>query len=243
MTIREEPIRYICDNLNMLCYLYHDDAVKTPRPGVLVFPGASGLGQWCREGARRLAESGYVTLAGDYWGDALFDGSLDPNTSAVTALYNTLVIDSPGKRRRATAAMKALLARPEVDKTKIAAMGYCFGGAMSLELALAGEDIKAAIGFHTSIHGIPLGDVRNIKGRVLICNGADDPVAPPEERVAFEAAMKGTGVRWQINVHGGVVHSFTDPYTKGADWVRYDTYATEDSWSAMLFLLRDVFGT
>jgi dienelactone hydrolase len=241
MTMREVEVRYTCDGLNMLTYLNYDDAVKTPRPGVLVFPGASGLGRWCREGAQRLAKEGYVTLACDYWGNAHFDDTMDTTKSTVTALYNELVVDPPTKRRRGKAALDALLARPEVDKTKIASMGYCFGGAFSLELAMTGADIKAVVGFHTSVHGVPLEDIRKIKGRVLICNGADDPVAPPPERAAFEAAAKGTGVNWQINVYGGVVHSFTDPYTKGTDWIRYDEHASEESWAAMLRLLKNVF--
>ena len=242
MAIHEEEIRYVCDDLPMLCYLYRGDGQNQnqPRPGVLVFPGASGLSTWCRGGARKLAEEGYVTLACDYYGNAFFDGSF--TSTETKARYEDIISDVSKKRRRAKAAFDALLARPEVDKTKIASMGYCFGGAMSLELAMSGAPLAAVIGFHTSFLGISWADVDNIHGRVLICNGSDDPIAPPEERIAFEMAMKGDGLRWQISVYGGVLHSFTDP-DANIEWARYDRFADQESWNAMRFLLKDVFET
>jgi dienelactone hydrolase len=242
MKIQTETISYVADGRPMQCRLYRDSDQKQPRPGVLVLPGASGLGPHCTDHAQRLAEQGFVTMAVDYYGDAYYDATY---ASPVTKdLYEGLINDTAKMRTRAGAALDALAARPEVDKSKLASMGYCFGGGLSMELAAAGAPIAAAIGFHSSFRGVTVAGLKDFKGRLLVCNGADDPIAPPDERAAFEAAVKGSGLKWHLHLYGGVVHSFTDPAStaRAAEWARYDAFAAESAWNSMLFLLRDVFG-
>jgi dienelactone hydrolase len=149
-------------------------------------------------------------------------------------------------RARGKGAFDALTARPEVDKTKMAAIGYCFGGTMALELALSGAPLAAAVGFHSGINSLSMADAKNVKGRLLICLGADDPWVPPEQRQKLEQDLKGTGVNWQLNLYGGQVHSFTNPKADARGDLktsRYDAYTDQDSWHAMLRLFKAVFGS
>jgi dienelactone hydrolase len=148
-------------------------------------------------------------------------------------------------RARARGGFDALVTRSEVDTARIAAIGYCFGGTMALELARSGAPLSAAIGFHSGLATARPQDARNIKGKVLACIGADDPGIPPEQRMAFEQEMRAAGVDWQMHLYGGVVHSFTNPAADKLgqpDFARYDAGADARSWSAMMALFAEVFG-
>lgn len=240
MAIRTEKLAYEIDGLTMVSDFYVDDAQAGPRPGVLVFPDARGMDDFTRERAKRLAGFGFATLAGDLYGDGRFIEDVDEAIGIAFPLAQ-----EPEKgRARAAAGLAALVARPEVDGSKTAAMGYCFGGNMSVELARSGADIAAAIGFHGGVVPPAPADSRRIKGKVLICTGAADPYIPPEMRAAFEKDMGDAGVDWRMHVYGGVYHSFTNP---GADDLglpdksRYDARADARSWQEMLKLLEEVF--
>ncbi|MDB5698712.1 MAG: hypothetical protein JWN69_1516, partial [Alphaproteobacteria bacterium] len=125
---------------------------------------------------------------------------------------------------------------PGVEAARIAAIGYCFGGFASLELARGGADVAAVVGFHS---GLPIDrpeDAWNIKGKVLILNGTADPVVPPEKRLAFETQMNAAGVDWQMHLYGGIQHSFTMQGVEklGLPGMAYDKNADARSWRAML---------
>ncbi len=243
MNIKTETISYTSDGCPMKSRLYWDGDQKQRRPGVLFFPGASGMGDHLYNECRRLAEKGFVVMAADYYGDAYYDGTYA--SPATKDLYEGLIGNAAKMRIRTKAAFDVLAARPEVDKSKIAAMGHCFGGGLSMELAASGATaLKVAVGFHSSFRGVTIADLKKWKGRLLVCNGADDPIAPPEERAAFETAVKGSGLRWQLHLYGGVVHSFTDPAAtaRAAEWANYDAFAAESAWNSMLLVLRDEFG-
>ena len=147
-------------------------------------------------------------------------------------------------RARALGPLVALIGRAEVDPTRVAAIGFCFGGTMSFELALAGADVKAAIGFHSGLKVTSPGEAGNIKGKILALIGADDPYIPPEAREEFIKMLTASGVDRTLTVYGGVVHSFTYP---GADQLgrpdfsRYDANADRRSWVQMADLLAEVF--
>jgi len=114
-------------------------------------------------------------------------------------------------RARINAALAALKARKEVDPKKIAAIGYCFGGTTALELARSGADIVGVVGFHAGLSTPNPADARNIKGKILICHGADDPVVPMPEVNAFLDEMKAAKVDYQLNIYSDAVHTFTNP--------------------------------
>jgi dienelactone hydrolase len=140
--------------------------------------------------------------------------------------------------------MDALCACPEVDTQRIAAIGFCFGGTMALELARGGAPILAAVGFHSGLATAAPQDAKNIRGRVLVCIGADDPLIPPQQRQDFEAEMRAGNVDWQMSLYGGVVHSFTNPAAdrmNRPESLRYDAKADASSWRQMRELFDEVF--
>lgn len=232
-------LSYAADGLSMRSHLYVDDAVTGARPGILVFPEGPGLGDHAKAKAQRLAGEGYAALACDLHGD---ESQL---TGDDVMAQLGLLMQAPDKTRaRARAAMEALTARPEVDGGRIAAIGFCFGGTMALELARSGAPIRAAVGFHSGLGTQAPQDAKNITARILVCLGADDPLITAESRIAFEQEMRGGGVDWRMHVYGGVVHSFTNPGADAAGQpalLRYDAGADARSWAEMIAVFAEVF--
>lgn len=234
-----EQINYVADSLNMRSELYLGEG-EGRRPGVLVFPEAFGLSDHARSRAQRLAEMGYLALACDLHGEARLEGDL--NTAI--GLIGALMADPLKTRARAQGGLEALLARPEVDPKRIAAIGFCFGGTMALELARSGAAIGAAVGFHSGLKTVRPEDAKNIKAKVLACVGADDPSIDFDQRKAFEEEMRAGGVDWQLNVYGGVVHSFTNKNAGKLgrpEFARYSAEADARSWASMRELFGEVF--
>ena len=147
-------------------------------------------------------------------------------------------------RAAAGAGLDVLLGDARVDTTRVAAIGYCFGGAVVLELARAGADVKAVVGFHPRLATRRPQDAANIKGKVLVCVGSEDPLISVEERLAFEEEMRGARVDWQMNLYGGAEHSFTRPGAEeaGIPGLRYHPLAERRSWRAMLDLFGEALG-
>lgn len=238
--MKHEILTYTADGLEMVSDVFAPEGDAT-RPGVLVFPEAFGLSGHARHSARRLAELGYVALACDLHGDA----KEIPDLNQVMGLLGPLRSDVSRIRARAAGGLKALLAAGGVDARRVAAIGYCFGGTMALELARSGADIVAAVGFHSGLGTQNPADAKAIKGKVLVCLGADDPLIPAADRAAFETEMREAGVDWRMNLYGGVVHSFTNPDADKAgrpEAIKYDAAADKRSWDEMLALFGEVFG-
>jgi dienelactone hydrolase len=237
--VTELELIYHADELTMRGALFLPDA-SAPTPGVLVFPEVFGLGEHAIGRARRLADMGYAALACDLHGDRAILAELSEAQKVSSALRENPLRN----RERAAPALAAFTARPEVDASRIAAIGFCFGGTMALELARGGADLRAIVGFHSGLATLRPQDAANIRGRVLVCIGADDPGIPAEQRAAFEAEMRQASVAWEMHLYGGTVHSFTNP---GADklgrpaMARYDARADRLSWGAMAGLFEEVF--
>jgi dienelactone hydrolase len=149
--------------------------------------------------------------------------------------------DPTGIRTRALAALDVLKSQKEVDPARLAAIGYCFGGTTSLEIARSGADVKAVVGFHSGLATARPQDAVNIKAKVLVCIGADDPIIPPEQRAAFEAEMKSAGVDWRLQLYGGAGHSFTNPAadSRGMKGFFYHEATDRRSWNAMIELFNE----
>lgn len=239
--MKSETLPYEADGLSMLGHFAWDETASGPRPAVLVFPEAFGLGGHAKSRAERLArEFGYAALACDLHGEQ----SVITDFGQVMPLLQPLRAEAARVRARTIRALEALVARPEVDATRVAAIGFCFGGTMAFELALAGADLKAAIGFHSGLAVTSPGAVKQIRGKVMALLGADDPGIPAEARNAFEALMREGGVDWQMTIYGGVVHSFTNEEANSfgrPEFARYDAKADARSWKQMADLLAEVF--
>ena len=233
-----EVLSYEADGLLMQSHLYFEDG-PSRRPGILVFPEAFGLSQHAKNQAQRLAELGYIDLACDLYGE----GKLFTGFQALGSTLDDLRKEPAKIRARAKGGLDALVARPEVDASRVAAIGYCFGGTMALELARGGNPILGVVGFHSGLATVAPQDAHNIKGKVLVCIGADDPVIPLQQRIDFENEMRNGEVDWQMDLYGGVVHSFTNP---GADKAglaqsRYNAKAAARSWATMRAFFDEIF--
>jgi dienelactone hydrolase len=230
--MNHEAVTYQADGLTMKSQLFFEPA-SDRRAGVLVFPEAFGLGQHAISRAERLAKEGYVAMACDVYGD----GRVISDLQEAVGLVQALSADPSRIRARAAGALAMLAARPEVDPTRIASIGFCFGGTMSLELARSGADLKAVVGFHSGLAtSAPSAGPKSIKARVLVCIGADDPMIPPDQRAAFEAEMREAEADWQIYVYGNTVHSFTNPEAGNLNMpnaIRYSPEVDARSWAAL----------
>jgi dienelactone hydrolase len=238
--MKSEELRYEADGLSMIGRFTWDETATSPRPGVLVFPEAFGLGEHAiGRGERLTREFGYAALACDLHGD----GKVIEDLAQVMPLLGPLRADASKVRDRTGKALAALTSRPEVDAGRTASIGFCFGGTMSYELALSGAEIRAAVGFHSGLTVTSPGDAGQIKGKVLALIGADDPGVPPADREAFEKMMREGGVDWQMMLYGGVVHSYTNPDAdkmNRPEFLRYDPIADKRSWKQMSDLFAEV---
>jgi dienelactone hydrolase len=239
--MKTESVHYEADGLKMIGHLAYDETISGSRPAVLVFPEAFGLGDHAKSRAERIAsEFGYVGMACDLHGEQKLVTQIDQ----VMTLLQPLRTDAAKVRARTVKALDALVGRPEVDAGRVAAIGFCFGGTMSFELALVGADIKAAVGFHSGLHVTSPDDAKQVRAKVLALLGADDPSIPAEAREAFSEMLNEGGVDWQITVYGGVVHSFTNKHADRMgrpDFARYDAKADARSWRQMSDLLAEAF--
>ena len=239
--MHNETLTYDADGLAMKSQLFYQPSAG-PRAGVLVFPEAFGLGPHAISRAERLARLGYVALACDIFGG----GTLLTDLTQAIGLLQPLYADTALMRARGEASFAALTARPEVDAGRIASIGFCFGGTVSLELARGGLDLKAVVGFHSGLKTTaPKSDAKSCKARVLVCIGADDPFIPPEERANFETEMRDGVVDWQMHLYGSTVHSFTNTEADKRNnpaAMRYSTEADASSWAAMRQLFSETLG-
>lgn len=237
--MQQETLTYEADGLSMRSRLVYEPAVG-PRAAVLVFPEAFGLDDRALARAAVLASLGYVALACDLHGE----GEVVPELADAMARLQPLFENPLRTRARALGALAALAARPEVDPTRIAAIGYCFPA--PLELARSGADVKAVAGFHTGLATqAPVNGSGVIKARVHVHVGADDPFIAAEHRSAFEAEMRAAGADWEMTVYGGTVHSFTNPDASKRNMphaIRYNADAESRSWASVLELFEAALG-
>jgi dienelactone hydrolase len=230
-------IEYDFDGIRLVGELSVDDSRRGTRPAILVSHEGNGLTDHARGRARALAELGYAAFALDYFG-----GGQALPADQVGARFGELNGDRLRTRAIAQAGLEVLLASEYADAGRVAAIGYCFGGTVSLELARGGTDLRAVVGFHSGLATDQPAGPGSITGPVLVCIGAEDPFIPAEQRLAFEDEMRAAGADWRLNLYGGAVHSFTNRTADGSNpALKYDQRADERSWRAMLDLFTEVF--
>lgn len=219
---------------------YPAAASAKPAPAVLVFPEWWGLTDYSRNRARQLADMGYVALAADMFGD----GKVAADPAEAGKLAGGFYFDRTKFRARAGAALAALSNRPEVDKSKIAAIGYCFGGTTALELARGGATLVAVVSFHGGL-STPHPETDNIKAHVMAINGGDDAFVKPAEREAFEKEMRDAKVDWVLVDLGNAVHAFSNPEADSHNManVKYNATADRRSFQMMKNFLAEIFGS
>jgi dienelactone hydrolase len=237
--VQSRTVEYAsADGATLEGYLAWDDADSAARPGVLVVHDWYGVGENAKTRCNMLAELGYVALAADIYGKGVRPGSNEEAGKQAGKFRG----DLPLFRQRLQAGLAELLRAPGVDATRIAAIGYCFGGGGVLELARSGADIKGVVSFHGSYTTtIPAGP-GDIKAKVLVCHGASDPASPWATVDQLRAELDKAGADWQLVAYGGAVHSFTNPAANDPGRNAYHPLADQRSWQDMQQFFDEIFG-
>jgi dienelactone hydrolase len=237
--MKTETLNYKDGDVTLRGYLAYDEQKGGKRPGVLVMPEAFGLGKNAKSRAERLAQLGYVALGADPYGDGIELNDLPEAIKLATALMEKPV----NFRRRARVALDTLAALPQVDSSRLAMIGYCMGGTFSLELARDGAPLRGIVSFHGGLGTQLPAAAGQVKARILICNGADDPFVPPAMVNGAAEEFTKAGADWQIINYGGAKHSFTNPDADllGNPALSYNKLVDERSWIAMKSFFEEIF--
>ena len=220
-------------------FVVYDDGVKGARPGVLIVHQWMGLTDYEKKRAEMLAQLGCVAFCADIYGKGIQPKNLE-EAGAEASKYKK---DRLLLRARVNAGLEALRQEPLVDLGRIGAIGYCFGGTAVLELARSGARLNGIISFHGGLDSPTPGDGKNIKARVLVLHGADDPTMSPQQIAAFENEMRSGDVDWQLIKLGGAVHAFTQ-WNAGSDSSKgtaYNERADKHSWEYMKLFFAEIF--
>lgn len=211
-------------------YLVYDDAVQGKQPGVLMIHDRSGFSEGTLTDAAMIAKLGYVVFAEDMFGKGVVPKTV-PEMMDTIAIYDN---NRPLMRDRALAGFEVLKAQPMVDPARLAAVGYCFGGTVGVELVETGAPVVGFISVHGAFRNFAPEAAKNIKGRVLILHGAEDPVAPLEEVNALVSQLRGAKVNFEVNIYSGAAHAFTKPQNPS------EARADDEYKVAMARFLKDV---
>jgi dienelactone hydrolase len=194
--------------------------------GVMVLHGGAGLGAHERDRARMLAELGYVAFAPDLFGEVF------ESRAHGVEVITRLVGNPTALRARLADALACMRSRPTVNPSRVAAIGFCFGGLAALELARSGADLRAAVSFHGGLSAHAPAEPGHVKAAILVCTGAADPFVTREHRLAFEDEMGRAGADWQMHVHAGAMHGFTERGIPRPG-AQYHEATDRRSWQAM----------
>ncbi|SRR5579871_5229485 len=218
-------------------YLAYDDSVTGKRPGILVVHEWNGLGHYVQGRCEQLAQLGYVAFAADIYGKGVSLDTPEACKAEATKFYG----DRKLLRRRANLGLDQLKNNPMVDPAKTAAIGYCFGGSAVLELGRSGADLSGIVSFHGGLDNPTPADAKNIKAKVLVCQGGADQFTL-KSLPAFEKEMDEAKVDYKVIQYDGAVHGFTNPDNKGTmPGVKYDAKADKASWKAMKEFFNKIF--
>jgi dienelactone hydrolase len=238
--VKTEDVKYKAGDTVMQGYLACPADMNERRPGVLVFSEWKGLNDYTKKRAEGLAALGYVAMAADMYGEGKI---AKDNTEAAAFSGELKKGDRAELRKRAAAALAALKNNTHVDPDKTAAIGYCFGGTVALELARSGADIRGIVTFHGGLDTSCPAEPGKIKAAILVCHGADDPYAPKTVVDAFIEEMKKSGADWQMIFYSDAVHSFTNPEAGNdkSKGVAYNAAADRRSWDLMKSFFKELF--
>jgi dienelactone hydrolase len=240
--IKTETVAYKAGDAELEGFIAYDDSVPATekRPAVIIVHEWWGLTDYPKMRAQMLAKLGYVAFCADMYGPG--KTTQDPKQAGVWA--GEVARNPDVEKARAQAAFDVVRKRPEVDPQKIAAIGYCFGGGVALDMARNGMDLAGVVGFHASLATQRPAQKGHVKAQVLVCHGADDTFESAEDVANFQKEMTTAGVTWQMNIYSGAVHAFTNANADkfGIKGVAYNKIADERSWEALQTFLKDVFG-
>ena len=237
-----KTVSYRAGGVTMTGFLAYDTDIEGARPGVLVVHEWWGLNDYARKRARMLAEMGYTALAVDMYGG----GKQATHPEEAGKFASELMKNFDEAKARFMAAMEFLKKQKTVDPGRIAAIGYCFGGGVVLNMARQGVDLKGVASFHGSLTAVRHAKPGEIKAKVLVLHGADDKFTTAEQLEAFNQEMKAAGADYRVIVYPGAMHSFTNPdadrYAKKYKIpLGYNAEADRESWAELAMFLANLF--
>lgn len=238
MAIVSNTVSYLDGDVVLEAFFAFDDALLGRRPAVLINHAWGGRDGFVAEKAQKLAALGYVGFALDMYGKGILGSGPEENAK----LMQPFMDDRDMLQKRSHAALAAVKLLPWVDDSKIAAIGFCFGGLCVLDLARTGADIKGVVSFH-GLLGAPGNTGNNrIKAKVLALHGNDDPMVPVEQVIAFQQEMTHAGADWQLHCYGNTMHAFTNPVANNPDFgTVYQPAADRRSWQSLCNFLEEIF--
>jgi len=232
-SIKEDAVEYSADTVKMNGYVAYDANVEGKRPVVLVVPEWWGLTDYPRMRAKQLAQLGYLAMAVDMYGN----GKTVDNPTDAQNMSMPFYQDPQMGYKRLMAAAAKIKTDPHADTSKMAAIGYCFGGGMVLNAARLGADFDGVVSFHGSLVGAPA-KKGLIKADILVCHGDADPFVPAKDVQAFKKSMDSVGAHYTFKAYPGALHAFTNPGATelGKKFnlpIAYNAAADSASWNDM----------
>jgi dienelactone hydrolase len=241
VSIKTETVTYSADGVTMNGYVAYDDAIKGERPVVLVVPEWWGLNDYVKRRARQLAELGYLAIAVDMYGD----GKVAADPAEAGKMATPFYKDPLMAQRRFDAALAEIKTFKQADTTKIAAMGYCFGGGIVLNMARLGENLKGVVSFHGSLLGVTP-DKNLLKAKILACHGEADKFVSPADVAEFKKQLDSIGAVYTFKSYPNATHAFTNPDAteigkKFSMPIEYNAAADAASWKEMEAFFKEIF--
>ena len=238
--LKEEVVTYTTDSANMTSYVYYDENITGPRPAVLVIHEWWGLNDYAKMRAKKLAELGYIAMAVDMYGD----GKMGTDPAAAEKLAMPFYMNPQLAKTRVDAAMENFKKNANVDASRSAIIGYCFGGAVAIGVARLGGAFKAAVSFHGNLNVVPA-NKDLLKAEILVCHGGADPFVSQAEVDQFKKQMDSIGAKYSFKVYEGATHAFTNPEATAMGEkfkmpIKYDAVADSASWADMKAFFKQV---
>ena len=232
-------IAYSQDGTALQGYLAYDDALAGKIPGILVVHEWWGLNSYARGRAEKLAQLGYVAFAVDMYGK----GKSTTHPDQAAAWMKAINSNMGTWQKRAMAGLEILKKQPQVDTNRIAAIGYCFGGATVQVLAYSGANLKGIVSFHGSLVPPSADQAARTKAKMLICHGAQDPFNKPDALRDYIIALNASTIDWQLIVLGNTRHAFTNPDAGkyGLSALAYNPLSDRRSWQYMQYFFKEIF--
>ena len=238
MAIHTRTVEYRDGDVVLEAYMAWDDSASDSRPGVLISHAWAGRGELEESKAGQLAELGYVGFALDLYGKDVRGTNIEENA----ALMQPLLEDRSLLQRRITLALEQIRKQKEVDSSRVAAMGFCFGGLCVLDLARTGADVLGVASFHGLFKPPGNTDGNKILAKVLVMHGWDDPMVKPDQVISLAEELTAMGADWQIHGYGNTLHAFTNPAANDvAHGTVYDADADRRSWQNLQLFLAEIF--
>lgn len=239
--IKEETVKYVSDSVTMQGFLAYDESIKTKRPIVIIIPEWWGLNDYAKSRARQLADLGYLAFAMDMYGN----GETADNPTRAGELAGPFYKNPGMAKAHFDAALNEMKKHELADVSKIAAIGYCFGGGMVLNIARLGEDLKGAVSFHGSLMGVSA-DKNTLKADILVLHGEADQFVKAEEVASFRHELDSIGAKYTFVGYPNATHAFTNPNAtamgeKFSMPIAYNAEADTASWIEMNKFFEKIF--